>query len=126
MVTNEELSGKLDIHFAKVMDRFADGEKRMDKQDIAIADIKDQIKGNPDRGVEGIRPALTVMKEQNKENGNKLQKQIDEHQKVLVIPILISKIPKGFLWVIGIIMLEGIAEMAHVGIVTILINALTK
>ena len=101
-----------------VLEKFAQGDKRFDAQDASISDIKDQIKGNPDRGVQGLRTALKEMKEQNETDGKKLQKQIDEHNKVLVLPILINKLPKGLLITILVIMAEGVLEMAHKGIIT--------
>lgn len=94
--------------FDMIMARFDEGARRMDKQDIAIQDITDQIKGNDDKDIKGIRPMLK------------------EHQKVLIVPMLISKIPRPFLVGILIVMVEGLLEMAHAGIITTLITLFTK
>ncbi|MFI4962474.1 MAG: hypothetical protein ACHP6H_01305 [Legionellales bacterium] len=91
-----------------IMKRLDEGGKHMDKQDIAIQEIVDQIKGNEDKGITGIRQTLK------------------EHQKVLLIPMLIARIPKSFLIGISIIMVEGLLEMAHAGLITGLIKLFTK
>lgn len=104
----KEILLKMEENQKIVMQKFADGEKRFDIQDKVIADIQDQIKGNEDKGIAGIRPMLK------------------EHQKVLVVPMLIARIPKPFLIGIIVIMIEGILEMAHAGLITSIIAIFAK
>lgn len=84
---------------SEVMDRFNDGEKRFDKQDLAIADIQDQIKGNTDKEIVGIRP------------------QIKEMKKVLVIPIFITRLPGWAKWALGAIVVNGLADINSMGLI---------
>ena len=97
--------------YEQIMKRFDEGEKRFDKQDRLIEDIRDQVKGNDERDIEGIRPRQM-----------KMQIQLEEHQNILILPMAVSKIPKGWLILIAIIMAEGLLEVAHAGLITGLIS----
>lgn len=90
-----------------------------------IVSIEDQIKGAPEKGVEGIRPAQIEMKQTIQKNKDELQKQLDEHGKILIIPLFIKKLPKWAWVAMGFIIINGVADLNSHGLIT-LIKTLMK
>lgn len=82
-----------------VMQKFNEGEKRFDQQSIAISDIQDQIKGNPEKEITGIRPALKEMK------------------KILFIPIIVYRLPAWAKWVLGVVVVDLIVDINNMGFI---------
>lgn len=82
-----------------VQEGFANSDRRMDKQDIEILDIKDQIKGNPDKDIKGIVSKLR------------------ELYSVLIIPIFVKKLPTWVKWGIAAITVNGIADINSMGLI---------
>lgn len=98
----EKMVTKMEQLTLVVQQGFASGEKRMDAQDRNISDIIDQIKGNEDKGIQGIRPAIR------------------EYGRILVIPILIKKLPMWAKWLLAIITVDAIADANSIGFITCL------
>ncbi len=97
----EKMFDKLDELTEVVRKGFTDSDKRMDKQDTEISDIKDQIKGNPDKDIKGI-----VVK-------------IRELYSVLVVPIFIKKIPNWIKWGLASLLIANIpADMNNHGVIS--------
>lgn len=102
MEKGDEILASLHSFKTDVMQRFNDGDKRFDRQDVALTDLQDQIKGNEDKGIEGLRPV------------------VKEYGKILIIPIMVRKLPVWAKWLLAAICVDALADINSIGLISCL------